>query len=133
VKKKSSVAIALIGLLLGIGNPGAVVLCFGADGHIEVMSTTEEHCCECPSHNAPVETAHRCESCFDIPLPLGSREAFLLPAGSEARNLRDQAESGVCARSLAAISPDSIEASPEAASCAQKSAISCLSSIVLLI
>lgn len=133
MKKKSSVAIALIGLLLGIGNPGAVVLCFGTDGHIEVVSASEEHCCECPSHDALVETDHRCGSCFDIPLPLGSGEAFVLPAGSEVLDRMDRAESRVCGRDLTPISPDSVEASPEATFYAKKSAISCLSSIVLLI
>lgn len=133
VAKKSSVAVALIGLLLAVGNAGAVVVCFGADGHIEVVSASEEHCCECPSHNAPGETGHRCGSCFDIPLPVGSGEAFVLRAVAESRDLMDQAESRVCGRSLWPISPDSTEAIPGAASCIHKSAISFLSSVVLLI
>lgn len=133
VVKKSSVAVVLIGVLLGIGNAGAMVVCFGADGHIEVVSASEEHCCECPSHNAPGETGHRCGSCFDIPLPLGSGETFVLPPGASVRDLMDQAESRVCGCSVTAVSPDSPEASPGAATCAHKSAISLLSSIVLLI
>ena len=124
VKKKSYVAVALIGLLLGIGNAGAMVLCFGADGHIEVVSASEEHCCECPSHATPGETGHRCGPCFDIPLPLGRAEAFLLPPGSEGRDRTVQAESGVCGRDFTLISPDSTEASPGVVSCAHKSAVS---------
>ncbi len=133
VVKKSSMAVVLICTLLGIGNAGALVVCFGADGHIEVVSASEEHCCGCPSHDALGETGHRCGSCFDIPLPLGSGEAFLLPVGGEVRDLMVQAESRVCGCSLTPISPDSPEASPGAAACAHKSAISLLSSIVLLI
>lgn len=133
VKKKSYVAVALIGLLLGIGNAGSLVLCFGADGHIEVVSVSEEHGCECPSHATPGETGHQCGSCFDIPLPLGRVEAFLLPPGSEVRDLMDQAESWVCGRSVTPISPDSTEAFQWTASCAHKSAISSLRSVVLLI
>ena len=131
--KKSSVAVVLIGVLLGIGNAGAMVVCFGADGHIEVVSASEEHCCECPSHNAPGETGHRCGSCFDIPLPLGSGETFLPTAAGEGRDLKIRAESRVCGCSVTAVSPDSPEASPGAATCARKSAISSLSSVVLLI
>ena len=133
VVKKSSVAVALIGLLLAIGNAGTVVVCFGADGHIEVVSASEEHCCECPSHDAPGETGHRCGSCFDIPLPLGSGETFLPPAGGEGRDLKIMAESRVCGCSVTAVSPDLPGASPGVATCAHKSAISFLSSIVLLI
>ena len=133
VKKKSSLAVALIGLLLGIGNAGALVVCFGADGHIEVVSASEEHCCECPSHATPGETGHRCGSCFDIPLSLGSAEAFLLPPGSEVRDRIVQAESRMCGRSVTPPSPDSTEAFPGAASCARQSAISSLSPVVLLI
>jgi hypothetical protein len=133
VLKRSYVAVVLICALLGIGNAGAVVVCFGADGHIEVVSASEEHCCECPSHTVFVETGHRCGSCFDIPLPVGRGEAFVLPPGTEARDLMDRAESRVCGRSLTPILPDSTEASPGAASCAHKSAISSLSSVVLLI
>jgi len=130
---KSSATLALIGLILGIGNAGAVVVCFGADGHIEVVSAAEEHCCECPSRDALGEFSHRCGSCFDIPLPLGSGEAFLLPANGGVRDLAVQAESRVCGRSFAPTFPDSTEAIPWAASCAHKSATSFLSSIVLLI
>ena len=133
VKKKSFVAVALIGLLLGVGNAGALVVCFGADGHIEVVSASEEHCCECPSHDTRGETGHRCGSCFDIPLSLGGGEAFLLPPGSEVRDLMVQAESRMCGRSVTPLSPDSTEAFPGAASCAHKSEISFLSSVVLLI
>lgn len=133
VVKKSSVAVALIGFLLAIGNAGAVVVCFGADGHIEVVSASEEHCCECPSHNAPGETGHRCGSCFDIPLPLGRGETFLPPAGGEGRGLNIKAPSRVCGCSVTAVSPDSPEASPGTATCAHNSAISSLASIVLLI
>ncbi len=133
VVKKSSVAVVLICTLLGIGNAGALVVCFGADGHIEVVSASEEHCCECPSHDALGETGHRCGSCFDIPLSLGSAEAFLLRPGSEVRDPMDQAESRVCGRSVTTISPDSTEAFRRAASCAHRSAISSLSSVVLLI
>ena len=133
VVKKSSVAVVLICTLLGVGNAGAMVVCFGADGHIEVVSASEEHCCECPSHTTLGEPGHRCGSCFDIPLPLGSGEAFLLPVGGEVRDLMVQAESRVCGCSLTPISPDSPEASPGAASCADKGAISSLSSVVLLI
>jgi hypothetical protein len=133
VKKKSFVAVALVGLLLGIGNAGGMVVCFGADGHIEVVSASEEHCCECPSHATLGETGHRCGSCFDIPLSLGSAEAFLLPPGSEVRDLMVQAESRMCGRSVTPLSPDSTEAFPWAASRAHRSAISSLSSVVLLI
>ncbi len=133
MKKMSYVAVALIGLLLGIGNAGALVVCFGADGHIEVVSASEEHCCECPAHTAHGEPGRRCGYCFDIPLPLGSSETFLPPSAGEGRDLKIKAESRVCGRSLTAVSPDSKEASPEAASCAYKSAITCLSSVVLLI
>ncbi len=133
VKKKSFVAVALVGLLIGIGNAGAMVVCFGADGHIEVVSASEEHCCECPSHATLGETGHRCGSCFDIPLSLGSAEAFLLPPGSEVRDLMVQAESRMCGRSVTPLSPDSTEAFPWAASRAHRSAISSLSSVVLLI
>ena len=133
VKKKSSVAVALIGLLLSIGNAGAVVVCFGADGHIEVVWASEEHCCECPTHTTPGETGHRCGSCFDIPLPLGNGEAFLPPAGGEGRDLKIKAESRVCGCSVTPVSPDSPEASPGAATCTHNSATSSLSSIVLLI
>ena len=133
VKMKSSVAVALIGLLLGIGNAGSLVVCFGADGHIEVLSASEDHCCECPSHATLGETGHQCGSCFDIPLSLGSAEAFLLPPGSEVRDLMVQAESRVCGRSVTPLSPDSTEAFPGAYSCAHKSEMSSLSSVVLLI
>ena len=133
VKKKSSVAVALIGLLLSIGNAGAVVVCFGADGHIEVVWASEEHCCECPTHTTPGETGHRCGSCFDIPLSLGSAEAFLLPPGSEVLDLMVRAESRMCGRSVTPLSPDSTEAFPGATSSAHQSAISSLSSVVLLI
>ena len=133
VKKKSSVAVALIGLLLGIGNAGALVVCFGADGHIEVLSASEDHCCECPSHATLGETGHQCGSCFDIPLSLGNVEAVLLPPGSEVRDLMDRAESRVCSRSLSPTLPDSTEPFPGAGSYVYKSAVSALSSVVLLI
>ena len=133
VLKRPCVAVVLICTLLGIGNAGAVVICFGADGHIEVVSASEEHCCECTSHTALVETDHRCGSCFDIPLPVGSGEAFVLSPGTEARDLMDRAESRVSGCSVAPLSPVSTEASPGAASCVHKSAISSLSSVVLLI
>jgi len=129
VMKKSSVAVVLICALLGLGNAGAVVVCFGADGHIEFVSSSEEHCCQCPSHTTLIDSGHRCGSCFDIPLPLGSAEAFLLPAGSEVRDLMVQAESKVGGRSLTPSKPDSTEASPDT----HRSAVSFLSSIVLLI
>ena len=103
VLKRPCVAVILICALLGIGNAGAVVVCFGTDGHIEMVSASEEHCCECPSHTALVETDHRCGSCFDIPLPVGSGEAFVLPSGADFRDLMDQAESRVCGRSLTPI------------------------------
>ena len=133
VKKKSSVAVALIGLLLGIGNAGSLVVCFGADGHVEVLSASEDHCCECPSHATLGEIGHQCGSCFDIPLSLGSGEAFVLPVGREVRDLMDRAESRACGRSVTPISPDSTEASPGVASRADRSVIFLLSSVVLLI
>jgi len=130
---RTSVAVALIGLLLGIGNAGALVVCFGADGHIEVVSASEEHCCECPSHATVGETGHRCGFCFDMPLSLGNAEAFLLPSGSEVRDLMVRAESSACGLDFSPISPDLTEVSPGTASCACKIAISSLSSVVLLI
>jgi len=133
VKMKSSVAVALIGLLLGIGNAGSLVVCFGADGHIEVVSASEDHCCECPSHATPGETGHHCGSCFDIPLSLGRVEAVLLPPGREVRDLMVQVESRACGRSVTPISLDSTEPSPGVASRADRSVIFLLSSVVLLI
>ncbi len=130
---KSSLAVALIALLLGIGNPGAVVVCFGADGHIEVVPASEDHCCDCPSGTAFRDAGHRCASCLDVPLPLGSGEAFLLPGGDTVQDLKVRAESGVWGRSVTPVSPDSPEASLEATSCAHESAISSLSTVVLLI
>jgi len=133
VTTKSSVAVILIGLFLGIGNPGAWVVCFGADGHIEVVPSSEDHCCECPSHSTLGDATHRCEPCFDVPLPLGTVEAFLIPAGGKVQDLRNRAESAVRGGTVTHLSPRPTAAPPGTASCAPNDTLSSLSSVVLLI
>ncbi len=88
--------------LLIIGNSAhGTVLCFGADGHIELESAFHERC-EAPVHyetsgqNKFLYEAHHhaegkhCEPCVDIPISIGlakvtdipkqSNPAFLAPA-----------------------------------------------------
>ncbi len=133
VNKKIAAAVALIGLLLGIGNPGAVVVCFGADGHVEVVPAAEDHCCDCPSPAGLRDAGHRCPSCFDIPLPLGTGEAFLLPVEHRVEDLKAKAGSEICRPPVIPLLPETSEASPGAAPRIGESAISSLSTVVLLI
>lgn len=77
----------LICFLIACSGSSSVVLCFGADGHVELESTFHEH------YNGPVhfESSHQgrlshqidhhekdecCRPCVDIPVSLGLKEAL---------------------------------------------------------
>jgi hypothetical protein len=98
---KNKKCIAVLVCLLIIGNSAhGTVLCFGADGHIELESAFHERC-EAPVHyetsgqNKLLYEAHHhaegkhCEPCIDIPISIGltkvtdipkqSNPAFLVP------------------------------------------------------
>ena len=73
--------VVLICLLLGGNSAHGVVLCFGADGHMEVESVFHERCDD-PAHSQPTEQEQlsyqsdhvkdrHCEPCVDIPISIG--------------------------------------------------------------
>ena len=131
--QRSVIAFLLLGILVGSANAGAVVVCFGEDGHIEVVPAPTGHCCECPSNAAVPNAGHQCESCLDIPLPLGSGAKFLPPAGAKVKDFRGKAEYIVSSRSLALISPDLPQAPPVGSSYADHAPLTSLCTVVLLI
>lgn len=131
--RESLIVLSLLGILLGFGNAGAVVVCLGEDGHIEVVPASTGHCCECASNASVRNTGHQCESCLDIPLPLGDGAKFLPPAGDKVKEIKGKAEYVVPSPPLSSI-PDCLpEASPAGASYAAPIPLASLSSVVLLI
>ncbi len=134
MKNRPHVFVALIGLLLGVGNPMAAVVCFGADGHIEVVPlSSEDHCCDCPTHAGSEDVGHRCSSCVDVPLPQATGEAILIPGVERCEALKALADYTKCALSVTPISPDSFAPFPGADPYAHGRAIAAHSTVVLLI
>ena len=131
--RKSLVALVLLGILVGFGNAGAVVVCLGEDGHIEVVPASGEHCCECPSNATVHDPGHPCGSCFDIPLPLGSGREFLPPAGIRIEEFKGKAELTVSSGSLGPTSPGLSESAPAGILHAGHIPSASLSTVVLLI
>jgi hypothetical protein len=131
--QRSLIALVLLGILIGFGNAGAVVVCLGEDGHIEVVPASTGHCCECPSNATAHNTGHPCGSCFDIPLPLGSATEFLPPAGGKVQQFKGRAEYVLSSRSLTAIAAGLAEAPPAGASYADHIPLASLATVVLLI
>ena len=131
--QRSLIALVLLGILVGFGNAGAVVVCLGEDGHIEVVPASVGHCCECPSNATVRNTGHQCGSCFDIPLPLGSGTEFLPPAGGKVQEFKGKVKYMLSSRSLTSISPGLSEAPPGGTSWVDHIPLASLSTVVLLI
>ena len=74
--------VVLICLLIGGNSAHGVVLCLGADGHIEIEPAFHERC-DNPAHSQPTDQEQlsyqsehvkgkHCEPCVDIPISIGS-------------------------------------------------------------
>jgi len=131
--QQSFVALVLLGILIGFGNAGAVVVCLGEDGHIEVVPASTGHCCECPSNAKVHNTRHQCGLCFDFPLPFGGGTEFLPPAGGKVQPFKGKAQYTVSSSFLTAIAAALPEARPASASYADQIPLAYLSAVVLLI
>jgi hypothetical protein len=131
--QRSLIALVSLGILVGFGNAGPVVVCLGEDGHMEVIPTSTEHCCECPSNATFHSTDHQCGSCLDIPLPLGGGTKFLPSAGGKLQESKGKAEYIVSSLPLSSIAAGLPEAPPAGTSCADHVPLASLCTVVLLI
>lgn len=126
-------------LFIAVNSVQGMVLCFGADGHIEFESAFHEQCTD-HDHSSPADHSHRSSEadheedrhchdgqCVDVPVDVG------LAGISKTTEQLDRASAAICADVIvSAGQPDCFECSPASNVCFATSYFNPLRTIILL-
>jgi hypothetical protein len=78
------IALACVLLALAAWSPEGFVICYGADGHVEIERPSDKGCCTTPSENTGVTLTGHAEfnHCVDVPIGAAKYIGSATHAGS---------------------------------------------------